>query len=301
MKGKIPIRQLKESVSGVHIDRINAAFISPLFDNISKPHRNDHFICLMLTTGKAELLVDFKKVQVAREKLVFLLPGQIQRAIRFDNDSSGWILFLDNKLVDDQAKMMIEDSLFKGPPLLSLSALDLAWFTLYFELLFQTYNDQSLGALHKSAINAFATPCIYKIASAFQTKTESASAHHSQRSIELTKKFKRLVRKHYRELKKPADYADLVNFSVTYLNDTIKSVTGFTTSYFIQQEMLRESQRLLCYTDLSIKEIAADLGYDDAKYFNRMFTKLADVSPGRFRENFKWHDLKNSPLPYKRE
>jgi AraC-like DNA-binding protein len=154
-----------------------------------------------------------------------------------------------------------------------------------------------LGSFHKTAVNAFAAPCIYKIASAFQANTESASAHHSSRSIELTKKFKRLVRKHYRELKKPADYADLANFTVTYLNDTIKSVTGFTTSYFIQQEMLRESQRLLCYTDLSIKEVAAQLGYDDAKYFNRVFTKLANISPGRFRDNLKSLDTKKLTLP----
>jgi AraC-like DNA-binding protein len=78
-----------------------------------------------------------------------------------------------------------------------------------------------------------------------------------------------------------------MSFSTSYLNDTIKSVTGFTASYFIQQEMLREAQRLLCYTDLSIKEISIDLGYDDTKYFNRIFTKLAGIPPGRFRYNFK--------------
>jgi AraC family transcriptional regulator, transcriptional activator of pobA len=289
MKGKIPIRELKEAISGVRIDRVNYAYISSLFDTISKLHRNDHFICLMLTSGSAELLVDFKKVRVAQDKLVFLLPGQIQRVIKFHKNSDGWILFLDNKLVDEHARLMIEDSLFKGP-LLSISGSDLQWFTLYFKLLFQTYYDYDLGSLHKSAVNALVGPCVYKIASAFQANTESVLAHHSQRSIELTKKYKRLVRKHYRELKKPSDYADLLNFSISYLNDTIKSVTGFTTTYFIQQEMLREGQRLLCYTDLSIKEVAANLGYDDAKYFNRIFTKLAGVSPGRFRKDFKSHD-----------
>lgn len=288
MKSSIPIWQLKENISGVRIDRINDAYISSLLDNISKLHRNDHFICLMLTSGSAELLVDFKKVHVARERLLFLLPGQIQRVVKFNNNSDGWILFLDNKLVDEHARLMIEDSLFKGP-LLSISGSDLQWFTRYFELLFQTYNDYALGSLHKSAVNAFAAPCVYKIASAFQANTESVSGQHSQRSIELTKKFKRLVRKHYRDLKKPNDYAGLMSFSISYLNDTIKSVTGFTASYFIQQEMLREGQRLLCYTDLSIKEISAYLGYDDSKYFNRIFTKLADDSPGRFRNNFKSH------------
>jgi AraC-like DNA-binding protein len=225
-------------------------------------------------------------VIVAKDTLVFLIPGQIQKAVKFSNNSKGWIMFLDNKLVDDQSRMMIEDSLHKGP-LLSPSAADLAWYSQYFELLFQTYHDNSLGSLHRSAVNALAGPCIYKIASAFQANSDKITGEHSQRSIELTKKFKRLVRKHYRELKKPSDYAELLNFSISYLNDTIKSVTGFTTTYFIQQEMLREGQRLLSYTDSSIKEIASHLGFDDPKYFNRIFSKLVGVSPGRFRNIFK--------------
>lgn len=286
MKSKIPIWQLKENISGVRIDRISDAFISSLFDDISKLHRKDHFMCLMLTSGSAELLVDFEKVDVAPGKLLFLLPGQILRAVKFNSNSDGWVLFLDNKLVDDHVRLMIEDSLFRGP-LLSLSETELLWFKQYFELFFQTYNDYALGSLHKPAVNALTAPGIYKIAAAFRVNTESASKHHSPRSIEVTKKFRQLVRKHYRDLKKPGDYAGLLSFSVSYLNDTIKSVTGFTASYFIQQEMLREGQRLLCYTDLSIKEISTYLGYDDAKYFNRIFTKLADVSPGRFRNNFK--------------
>lgn len=286
MKGKIPIWQLKENISGVRIERFNDAFISSLINEITQLHRNDHFVTLILTSGSAELLVDFKKVIVAKDTLVFLIPGQIQKAVKFSNNSKGWIMFLDNKLVDDQSRMMIEDSLHKGP-LLSPSSSDLTWYNQYFELLFQTYHDNSLGSLHRLAVNALAGPCIYKIASAFQANSDKLTGEHSQRSIELTKKFKRLVRKHYRELKKPSDYAEMLNFSISYLNDTIKSVTGFTTTYFIQQEMLREGQRLLGYTDSSIKEIASHLGFDDPKYFNRIFSKLVGVSPGRFRNIFK--------------
>jgi AraC-like DNA-binding protein len=286
MKSKIPIWQLRENISGVRIDPFSDDYIYSALNDASKLHRNDHFICLLLTSGEGELLVDFKKVLVVKETLVFLIPGQIQRAVMFTEGSKGWILFLDDKLVDEHARLMIEDSLHKGP-LLSLSKSDLNWYTRYFELLYQTYQDNTLGGLHKLAVNALAAPCIYKIASAFQASTESLSGQHSRRSVELTKKFKQLVRKHYRDLKKSGDYAGLMNFSVSYLNDTVKSVTGFTSTYYIQQEMLREAQRLLCYTDLSIKEIASYLGYDDPKYFNRIFTTLADVSPGRFRSDFK--------------
>lgn len=286
MKDNIPIWKLRENISGVRIERINNTFIKSFLDDITKFHRNDHFIAVLLTSGEAEIMVDFKNVQLSNGRLLFTLPGQIQRAVRFNPRSNGWILFLDNKLVDDYARMMIEDSLLKAP-LLSLSKAEVDWFARYFELLSLTYHDHDFGSLHKSAVNSLVIPCICKIASAFQTATDSASKQRSPRKIELTKKFKRLIRDHYLELKKPADYADLMSLSINYLNDTVKSVTGFSASHFIQQEMLREAQRLLCYTDLTIKEISGKLGYDDSKYFNRLFTKLSRITPGRFRNNFR--------------
>lgn len=295
MKSNIPVLQLTEDISGVRIEKITDAVFESLFDSISQLHRNDHNVCILLTRGSVELLVDFKNSALSPETLLFLQPGQIQRMVRFGKNSDGWILFLDNKLVDEHARLMIEDALFEGPTV-PLSGADVLWFSRYFELLYQTYHDGALNNFHKPAVNALVLPGIYKIAAAFQVNARSAAGAYSQRSIELTINFKKLVRKHYRELKKPNDYAHLMNLSISYLNDTIKSVTGFTASYFIQQEMLREGQRLLCYTDQPIKEIAAYLGYDDAKYFNRIFTKLAKISPGRFRNDFKSNKTMSAPV-----
>ena len=286
MKDQIPILPLKENIAGVRIDRISDSFIAARFDDIGQPHRNDHYVVILLTAGNAELQVDFRKVEVVRNSLLLLLPGNIQRAVRFNDNSSGYILFLDAKLIDEPAGFMIESSLFNGP-LLPLSGPDLEWFTQYFELLLHTYHDYSLGSLHRGAVNAFATPGIYKMAAGFQANAKHAARQHSPRSIEVTRRFKQLVRKHYKELKKPSDYAQLMRFSMSYLSDTIKAVTGFTASYFIQQDMLREAQRLLCYTNLSIKEVASHVGYDYARYFNRIFSKLAHESPCQFREHFK--------------
>lgn len=290
MKHTIPIWQLKDNISGVRIDKIDKSYISLLLDSISELHRNDHFICILLIKGQAELLVDFKKVSVEKEKLLFLFPGQIQRAIHFDVNSTGWILYLDNKIVDENARLMIEDSLLKEP-MLPLSKSNLQWYLEYFSLLFKTYNDNTFFSFHKSAVYSLTMPCIYKIASAFQATSESLSKDYSLRKIELVKKYKKLVRKHFRDLKKPSDYANMMHYSTTYLNDTIKSVTGFKATYFIQQEMLRESQRLLSYTDLSIKEIATELGFDDPKYFSRIFSKLTNASPGQFRKDFKSQNI----------
>ena len=52
--------------------------------------------------------------------------------------------------------------------------------------------------------------------------------------------------------------------------------------YFIRLRM-QQACRLLTATNLSVKEIAADLGYDDPFYFSRVFKSVHGVAPSDFR------------------
>ena len=87
-------------------------------------------------------------------------------------------------------------------------------------------------------------------------------------------------------MKSPCQYADKLNYSLSYLNESVKSVTGFPISYWIHQQIILEAKRLLYYTDMSVREIAFFLGYEDHTYFSRLFSKVAGMSPGAFRQKF---------------
>jgi transcriptional regulator GlxA family with amidase domain len=52
--------------------------------------------------------------------------------------------------------------------------------------------------------------------------------------------------------------------------------------YFIRMRMQRAS-RLLCDTNLSVKEVAARLGYDDPFYFSRIFKSVNGLAPSDYR------------------
>ena len=70
-----------------------------------------------------------------------------------------------------------------------------------------------------------------------------------------------------------------------HLSETIKKDMGVTPTDYINSQLIKESQKLLHSTDLQIKEIAYQLGFSDASYFNRLFKKITEVSPTVYREN----------------
>jgi AraC-like DNA-binding protein len=99
----------------------------------------------------------------------------------------------------------------------------------------------------------------------------------------ITKAFKAILEKNFATAKRPGEYAQQLNISTTYLNECIKSTTGYSVSHHIQQRIILEAKRLLYHSDKSVKEIATELGYDDYPYFSRLFTKVTGMTALAFR------------------
>lgn len=80
-------------------------------------------------------------------------------------------------------------------------------------------------------------------------------------------------------------YADRLCITPNYLNKIARQSLGVTTKQYICQRLLEEAKRLLAYTNLSITGIAAELHFDTASYFVRLFRKHIGITPLQYREN----------------
>lgn len=62
-----------------------------------------------------------------------------------------------------------------------------------------------------------------------------------------------------------------------------KAETGTTPSEAITQRRVTEASRLLRYTDLSVEQVAAKLGYANRYHFSRVFARVAGCGPAGYR------------------
>lgn len=80
--------------------------------------------------------------------------------------------------------------------------------------------------------------------------------------------------------------ADHVSFSPSYLSDMLRSLTGRNAQQFIHDKLIEKAKELLSTTNLSVGEIAYQLGFEYSQSFNRLFKTKTDLSPLEFRKTF---------------
>jgi len=81
------------------------------------------------------------------------------------------------------------------------------------------------------------------------------------------------------------EIAGLVNLSVTAFCKFFKRATGLTVTDYLNDIRIGNACELLIETDLQIKEIAYQVGFQSLTYFNRVFLKKKKLTPREFREN----------------
>lgn len=100
----------------------------------------------------------------------------------------------------------------------------------------------------------------------------------------LFKDFSTLVEMNFKSLHKVSDYANRLGLSPKSLTKNFQRVGVESPSDFIKNRVLLEAKRQLKYSSNPVKEIAYDLGFNDAAYFSRFFTKAVQQSPLQFRK-----------------
>lgn len=273
----IPLNSLNDRpISGLYI-----RYVAHKADNkpsILELHRDDFFIFLLQESGESHLMVDFKESNMKGRCINCILPGSVHQMISEDC-ASGWFIGVAGNHIDGNFRT----KLYEGRSGSSLPITSEQYQQM--ESIAQAlYKEQERGG---GPIIAIATHLVSAFAGCLvQYQQASEVMKSSGRAENITAEFLRYMREQFMNQKSPAWYAAKLNISRSYLNECVKSIAGQTVTALIQQEAILESKRLLAHSNLTVREITYQLGFESPSYFNRLFFKVAKEQPLSFRKKY---------------
>ncbi|MDN5214015.1 helix-turn-helix domain-containing protein [Fulvivirgaceae bacterium BMA12] len=109
----------------------------------------------------------------------------------------------------------------------------------------------------------------------------------SNSNIDMIRKFNVLVDTHFKTKKQVSDYADMLNKSPKTLSNYFLLYNKKSPLQIIHERIVLEARRLLTFTDMTAKEIAYELGFNDVTVFSKMFKKITGSPPSDFKKSQK--------------
>jgi len=100
---------------------------------------------------------------------------------------------------------------------------------------------------------------------------------------ECYRKVRQLVRQHFRTRKSSVFYADSLHLSVVKLNAICNRISGKNLLELLNERRITEAEILLITTQMPVKQIALELGYDNTGHFSSYFKKYKGMSPSGYR------------------
>lgn len=258
------------------------------FEHQQEAHRHDFYSIYWIKKGKLIHTIDTVAHEVTKNTLFFIAPGQVHK-MEFRGRVNGIMMAFDDAflcLKDEFQSIGINSELFFNEHFSSVVPL----------------NDQQARelegvvalmmkeAVHKQVQHSTAFHSLLRYFLVLVSRIKLGQDQlayepnlHTEHNGHLFLKFKTLIEKKFIELKKVSDYAVLLHIKPVLLNEICKQLSGITAGEHIRSRIILEAKRYLHNTDLTAKEIAYQLGFEDPHYFSRFFKKYTGQTPLEFK------------------
>lgn len=80
--------------------------------------------------------------------------------------------------------------------------------------------------------------------------------------------------------------SEQLNVSPRYLSDMLRSLTGQNAQQHIHNKLIEKAKEILVATNMTVAEVAYQLGFEHPQSFNKIFKRKTSISPVEFRQSF---------------
>ncbi|MDO6429028.1 helix-turn-helix domain-containing protein [Flavitalea sp. BT771] len=246
---------------------------------LSKPRRIMKYVLIYCSSGKLSIAVDEKELLLKGGEVITITSGQIhciEKAVK----AKGYILeftldfFCKN---DHDIELLFHNGLFCHFSMNEVIAINRS-----------NIENQLNGIAEELAKRPY--QFLISIHSRIELILVEINRAKVQRGDEIWKpdalflKFLDAVRNNFERNYSLSQFARLLGTTEIKLNELAKLHAGKTAQNVIYGLITSEAKRLLTYGDLSVKEVAYQLGFKDPFYFSNFFKKHSKLSPKLYKE-----------------
>ena len=253
----------------------------------SRLHSHDFFFFLWFWHGSGRHQIDFNDEEVSPNKVFVISSGQLHQFKDLESPE-GIIIQFDEGFfseMDDNLDSIIKYSVFNAfhlPP--------------YYIIDSET-GERLKGIAaemnrEKSDVEKFAHDnYIYSLVKMFLIiiireglRTDNKPIYNNSAAYQYFINFRKALDNNYRRYHTVQQYATALRMSSKTLTQRVIQYSGQSPLQLINNKLIVEAQRMLKSKPMLIKEIAYELGFDDASYFVKFFKRQTGLLPSEFKE-----------------
>lgn len=247
-------------------------------------HLVKFYTLILIEQGEGIHTIDFTDYECRPGTILSIRKGQIHKFHHNASLKGTALIFTDDFMVSYLDKMEILRLLQLYNEQLSSPSIQVDKDQLYdilelMQRLHREYfieNDDHSSIIIRSELHILITKL-------FRIKSQSNADLYNRKYLNEFIKLQSLIESNITRTTKVKEYANMMYVSTKTLNNITKEIVNQTAKEFIDEICLNQIKRLLINTDMPIKEVAFDMGFEETSNFYKYFKSRTSSTPEQFR------------------
>lgn len=294
IKGNVPVSIFDLQIVGE--DKLPSSYVattdikniySEYKEDIIGIHTHNFYLISWITDGHCDYNVDMNNYKIQPNTIILLKPGELHR---FSNviDLEGVNFYFTSDVlsnVNSAISAEIDMELFTKNHIISVTSNRTEEILkVYTNLLCSMCKCSHDGFISQEIKKMEMLIFLLRLLECEEIQHNKSTNLINKNTYQIFLRFQKMVDEKYQSLHKVQDYSKLLNTSSKHLTECVRENSTKSPLQIINQRRLLQSQRLLLFTQLRIKEIAINLGFIDTSHFVKFFKKEIGVTPSEYRE-----------------
>ncbi|WP_163356301.1 AraC family transcriptional regulator [Dysgonomonas sp. 25] len=226
--------------------------------------------------GDLSYMLDFDEYLLKDNQIVMVYPGQVDKLD--PRSKKGYIFTIRTETLFAMNQRMQSDFLngYYSNVFISLDDSTTDVLKQLMRLILLEYTTKNRQLLLENYMESF----LFHISSAF----EETEIFQNSRCERLVANLMWLIDEHFVAERETEFYAEKLGLTHKRINEICKRGTGKTVKQHLQERLILEIKKEIRLNEKSLKEIAFDLGFNEAAYFTRFFKQHTSMTPTEFKE-----------------